>query len=194
MFSRCRVGYIATVMIGASLGPYKILEPLGAGGMGEVYLAEDTRLNRKVAIKVLPAEFAADPERLARFEQEAKAAAALNHPHIAAVFDVGAEVLSGGEAADRDAATTGSADGAAAAPTTTHFIVQEYLEGETLRVPLDRGALPIARALALGREIAAALGAAHAAGIVHRDLKPDNVFVTKDGHGKVLDFGLAKLT
>jgi len=156
-------------MIGRSLGPYKVLEPLGAGGMGEVYLAEDTRLGRKVAIKVLPADFAVDPQRLARFEQEAKAAAALNHPHIAVVHDVG------------------SADD-------VHYMVQEYLEGDTLRAPLDKGALPIARSLALGREIAAALGAAHAAGIVHRDLKPENVFVTQDGHAKVLDFGLAKLT
>jgi serine/threonine-protein kinase len=137
--------------------------------MGEVYLAEDTRLRRNVAIKVLPAEFAVDPQRLARFEQEAKAAAALNHPHIAVVHDVG------------------SVDD-------VHYMVQEYLEGDTLRAPLDKGALPIARALALGREIAAALGAAHAAGIVHRDLKPENVFVTQDGHAKVLDFGLAKLT
>ena len=115
-----------------------------------MYLGEDTRLNRKVAVKVLPEEFAADPERLARFEQEAKAAAALNPPHIAAVFDVGFEEGGAG----------------------VHYIVQEYLEGDTLRVPLDRGALPIARALTVGREIAAALGAAHAAGIVHRDLKP----------------------
>ena len=110
-------------MIGTSLGPYKILEQLGAGGMGEVYLGEDTRLGRKVAIKVLPAEFASDPERLARFEQEARAAAALNHPHIAVVHDVGSEA---GE------------DGS-----TTHFIVQEYLEGQSLRERLDKGALPL---------------------------------------------------
>ncbi len=167
-------------MIGSSLGPYSILEKLGAGGMGEVYLAEDTRLNRKVAIKVLPPEFASDPERLARFEQEAKAAAALNHPHIAAVFDVGSEVVD----------NTGSERAAAA----THFMVQEYLEGHTLRTPLTKGALPVGKALLLAREIAEALAAAHGAGIVHRDLKPDNVFLTKDGHAKVLDFGLAKLT
>ncbi|MFQ5742996.1 MAG: protein kinase [Acidobacteriota bacterium] len=103
-------------MIGESLGPYKIIERLGAGGMGEVYLGEDTRLGRKVAIKVLPQEFASDPERLARFEQEARAAAALNHPHIAAVFDVGTE----GD---------------------THFIVQEHLEGQSLRQRLEKGAL-----------------------------------------------------
>ena len=154
---------------GTKLGPYEITEQLGGGGMGEVYLAEDTRLGRKVAIKVLPAEFASDPERRARFEQEARAAAALNHPHIAAVFDVGTE------------------DG-------THFMVQEYLEGDTLREPLGKGALPLKKALGLATEIAEALAAAHAAGIIHRDLKPENIFVTKEGHAKVLDFGLAKLT
>ncbi len=130
---------------GTKLGPYEITEQLGAGGMGEVYLAQDTRLGRKVAIKVLPAEFASDPERLARFEQEARAAAALNHPHIAAVHDVGVE------------------DG-------THFMVQEYLEGDTLREPLGKGALPLKKALGLATEIAEALAAAHAAGIIHRDL------------------------
>ncbi len=155
---------------GTRLGHYEITEQLGAGGMGEVYLAQDTRLGRKVAIKVLPAEFASDPERLARFEQEARAAAALNHPYIAAVHDVGVE------------------DG-------THFMVQEYLEGETLREPLGKGALlPLKKALGLATEIAEALAAAHAAGIIHRDLKPENIFVTKEGHAKVLDFGLAKLT
>jgi serine/threonine-protein kinase len=166
-------------MIGSSLGPYRIVEKIGAGGMGEVFLAEDTRLNRKVAIKVLPAEFATDPERLARFEQEAQAAAALNHPHIAAVFDVGSE-------------TTGEAGVERAAA--THFIVQEYLEGKTLRGALANGPLPVGKALLLAREVAEALAAAHGAGIVHRDVKPDNVFVTREGHAKVLDFGLAKLT
>ncbi len=153
---------------GTKLGPYEITEQLGAGGMGVVYLAQDTRLGRKVAIKVLPAEFASDPERLARFEQEARAAAALNHPHIASVFDVGTE------------------DG-------THFMVQEYLEGETLREPLRRGALPLPKALDFTTQIAEALAAAHAAGIVHRDIKPENIFVTGERHAKVLDFGLAKL-
>ena len=153
--------------IGTSLGPYKIIEQLGAGGMGEVYLGEDTRLGRKVAIKVLPTEFAGDSGRLAGFEQEARAAAALNHPHIAVVHDVGSE---SGE------------DGA-----TTHFMVQEYLEGDTLREPLKKGALPLKQALGLAAEIAEALAAAHAAGIIHRDLKPENIFVTKEGHAKVLD-------
>jgi len=154
---------------GDQLGPYKILEPLGAGGMGEVYLGEDTRLGRKVAIKVLPAGFAADPERLARFEQEARAAAALNHPHIAVVHDVGLE----GD---------------------VHFIVQEFLQGHALDTLLAQGPLPLKKAMGLATEVAAALAAAHRAGIVHRDLKPANIFVTNDGHAKVLDFGLAKLT
>ena len=156
-------------MIGKTLGPYKIIEQLGAGGMGEVYLGEDTRLGRKVAIKVLPEEYASDPERLARFEQEARTAAALNHPHIAVVHDIGTE----GD---------------------IHFMVQEYLEGQSLRERLDKGALALDKALDLGIEVGEALIAAHKAGIVHRDLKPDNIFVTEEGHAKVLDFGLAKLT
>ncbi len=153
---------------GTRLGPYAIVEPLGAGGMGEVWLAEDSRLGRKVAIKVLPIEFAADAERLARFEQEARASAALNHPHIAAVHDVG------------------ELDG-------THYMVQEYLIGQTLRDLLSEGPLPLRKAMTIATEIVEALAAAHQAGIVHRDLKPENVFVTEGGHAKVLDFGLAKL-
>ncbi len=153
---------------GTRLGPYEILEQLGAGGMGEVYLAQDTRLGRKVAIKVLPEEFASDPERLARFEQEARAAAGLNHPHIAVVHDIGTE----GD---------------------THFMVQEYLQGQSLREALEKGALPLDKALNLATEVGEALTVAHRAGIVHRDLKPDNIFVTEQGHAKVLDFGLAKL-
>ena len=161
-------------MVGKTLSHYEILEPLGAGGMGEVYLGEDTRLGRKVAVKVLPEEFASDPERLARFEQEARAAAALNHPHIAAVFDVGAETTEGSDVP-------------------THFMVQEYLEGQSLRERLEKGALPLDEALGLAIEVGEALIAAHQARIVHRDLKPDNIFVTEQGHAKVLDFGLAKL-
>jgi serine/threonine protein kinase len=156
-----------------SLGPYRIVRPLGAGGMGEVYLAEDSRLGRQVAIKVLPAQFAADPERLARFEQEARAAAALNHPNIAVVHDVGHETDNDGN--------------------TTHFLVQEFLDGQDLHSLLQAGPLPRKRALLLGAEIAEALSAAHAAGIVHRDLKPANVFISPAGHATVLDFGLAKL-
>ena len=162
-------------MVGKSLGPYKILEQLGKGGMGEVWLAEDTRLGRKVAVKVLPGELAGDADRRSRFEQEAKAAAALNHPHIAAIHDVG----------------VATADGESSP---THYMVQEYLQGETLREAIARGTLTNEKALALCIEIGEALRAAHRAGIVHRDLKPDNVFVTTDGHAKVLDFGLAKLT
>ena len=154
---------------GTRLGPYEILELLGEGGMGKVYLAEDTRLHRKVAVKVLPAEFAGDPERLARFEQEARAAAALNHPNIASVFDVG----------EHDAGV--------------RYIVQEYLQGQSLRDLLRDGPLKLERALTIGAEAAEALAVAIAAGIVHRDIKPDNIFITESGHTKVLDFGLAKL-
>jgi len=153
---------------GTRLGPYEILEQLGAGGMGEVWLAQDTRLRRQVAVKVLPDQHAGDPERLARFEQEARAAAALNHPNIAVLFDVG------------------HADG-------VHYMVQELLEGHTLRHVIHDGPPPVGRALELCTQVARALARAHRAGIVHRDLKPDNVFVTEDGQAKVLDFGLAKL-
>lgn len=135
--------------------------------MGEVYRARDPRLDREVALKVLPAEFAADAERLARFEREAQAAAALNHPNIAVVFDIGDE------------------DG-------TRYIVQEYLRGVDLRQRLDKGALPLQRSLRLATGIARGLAAAHRADVVHRDLKPENVFVTDDGEAKILDFGLAK--
>jgi len=135
-------------VVGKTLGPYKIIEQLGKGGMGEVWLAEDTRLERTVAVKVLPAELAGDVDRRQRFEQEAKAAAALNHPNIAAIHDVGVE-------------TTG--DGPA-----THYMVQEHLQGETLKDALSRGPLPYDKALTLAIEIGEGLKAAHRAGIVHR--------------------------
>ena len=151
------------------LGPYEIVGPLGAGGMGEVYRARDPRLGREVAIKVLPAAFSADADRLRRFEQEARAAAALNHPHILAVYDIGTE-----------AGTT--------------FVVSELLEGKTLREALRQGALPVRKSTAYAVQIAHGLAAAHEKGIVHRDLKPENLFVTSDGRVKILDFGLAKLT
>ena len=153
---------------GSRLGPYEILSALGAGGMGEVYRARDARLQRDVAIKVLSVAFSADPDRLRRFEQEARAAAALNHPNILVVHDVGLE-----------AGTT--------------FVVSELLEGQTLRDTLQRGALPVRKAIDYAVQIARGLAAAHDKGIVHRDLKPENLFVTADGRVKILDFGLAKL-
>jgi len=153
---------------GSKLGPYEVLSALGAGGMGEVYRARDTRLNRDVAIKVLPEGFAQDAERLRRFEQEARVIATLNHPNILAIFDIGKE------------------DGAP-------YLVTELLEGEVLREKLKGGPLPVRRALEYVTGIAQGLAAAHEKGIVHRDLKPENVFVTRDGRVKVLDFGLAKL-
>jgi serine/threonine protein kinase len=154
-------------VIGQALGPYRVLEQLGAGGMGEVYRARDPRLGRDVAIKVLPRQFAADADRLRRFEQEARAASALNHPNILVVHDVGTH------------------EGAP-------FLVTELLEGESLRERLRGGALPVRQAVDIATEIALGLAAAHDHGIVHRDLKPDNVFVTRDGRAKILDFGLVK--
>ena len=153
---------------GTHLGPYEIVAPLGAGGMGEVYKARDTRLGRDVAIKVLPPEFAADPERLRRFEQEARAVAALDHPNILAIHDVGTH------------------EGAP-------FIVTELLEGETLRDRLKAGGLTVSKAMEAAVQIAQGLAAAHEKGIIHRDLKPANVFIARDGRVKILDFGIAKL-
>src|SRR5262249_34132054 len=148
------------------LGPYEVLSPLGAGGMGEVYKARDTRLDRTVAIKVLPPQLSASEEMRQRFEREAKAISQLSHPHICALYDVGSE---GG----------------------TEYLVMEYLEGETLATRLIRGALPLDQTLRDGIEIADALDKAHRQGIVHRDLKPGNIMLTKSGI-KLLDFGLAK--
>jgi len=158
-----------TVFPGARLGPYEIVGQIGAGGMGEVYRAKDPRLSRDVAIKVLPASFSSDADRLRRFEQEAKAAGLLNHPNITIVYDIG------------------SHDGAP-------YVVQELLEGETLRAELASGRFAPRKAIDYAVQIAHGLAAAHDKGIVHRDLKPENVFVTKDGRLKILDFGLAKLT
>ena len=160
---------------GTKLGPYEIQSLLGAGGMGEVYRARDTRLDRTVAIKILPTNFSADGERLRRFEQEARAAAALNHPNILAIFDIG------------NAGDISAENG-------SPYIVSELLEGETLRERMRDGVLPLRKAIDYGSQVARGLAAAHDKGIVHRDLKPENVFVTKDGHVKILDFGLAKLT
>ncbi|MBI5446605.1 MAG: serine/threonine protein kinase, partial [Deltaproteobacteria bacterium] len=152
---------------GTRLGPYEVLAPLGAGGMGEVWRARDTRLGRDVAVKVLPDHLASDKKALSRFEAEAKAVAALSHPNILALFDVG------------------EANG-------IRYAVTELLDGETLRALVGRGAVPVKRALEIAHEIAEGLAAAHEKGIVHRDVKPENVFLTRDGHAKVLDFGLAR--
>jgi serine/threonine protein kinase/Tol biopolymer transport system component len=158
-----------TLTGGTRLGPYEILSPLGAGGMGEVYRARDTRLGRDVAVKVLPSSFSDDEQRLHRFEQEACAAGALNHPNILAIHDVGRH------------------DGSS-------YVVSELLEGETLRERMAGAALPQRKAFEYSLQIARGLAAAHEKGIVHRDLKPENIFITKDGRVKILDFGLAKLT
>ncbi len=154
--------------LGSKLGPYEIQSLLGAGGMGEVYRARDTRLDRDVAVKILLESFTRDSDRLRRFEQEARAVAALNHPNILAIHDIGEH------------------NGAP-------YIVSELLEGESLREVLDQGPLPLRKTIEYGVQIAQGLAAAHEKGIVHRDLKPENVFVTKDGRAKILDFGLAKL-
>jgi len=153
--------------IGERLGPYEIHALIGKGGMGEVYRARDTRLDRTVAIKVLPPEFSAQEERLRRFEQEAQVLGALSHPNLLAIHDVGSQ-------------------------NGTHFLVSELLEGESLRERLQEGALPVRKAMDLGVQIAKGLAAAHEKGIVHRDVKPDNIFLTRDGRAKILDFGLAK--
>ena len=151
---------------GTKLGPYEIGAPLGAGGMGEVYRARDTRLDRTVAVKILPAHLSSDAILRQRFEQEAKCISSLNHPHICALYDVGHQ------------------DG-------TDFLVMEYLEGDTLATLLEKGQLPLAQVLKYGIAIADALDKAHRQGIIHRDLKPGNIMITKSG-AKLLDFGLAK--
>src|SRR5262245_2531145 len=150
------------------LGRYEILSKLGEGGMGKVYLAQDTKLDRKVALKILPAEVAANQERMRRFVQEAKAAAALNHPNIAHIYEIG------------------EADG-------VNFIAMEYIDGQTLREYIHRGQADLVRVLRHLQHVASGLAKAHSAGIVHRDLKPDNIMITRDDHAKILDFGLAKL-
>jgi serine/threonine protein kinase/Tol biopolymer transport system component len=158
-----------SLVAGTRLGHYEVLALLGAGGMGEVYRARDEKLKRNVAIKVLPAVFTSDPERLRRFEQEAQTAGGLNHPNITSVYELGEHEAS-------------------------LYIVQELLEGETLRSRLAGGALPVRKATDYAIQVARGLAAAHEKGIVHRDLKPENLFITKDGRVKILDFGLAKLT
>ena len=154
---------------GTELGPYEIIAPVGSGGMGEVYRARDTRLDRLVAIKILPASVAGDPDRLARFAREAKAVAALSHPNVLSIHDFG------------------TSDGIS-------YAVTELLDGATLRERLASGPVPMQKAIDITVQIARGLSAAHDKGIVHRDLKPENLFLTRDGHLKILDFGLAKQT
>jgi serine/threonine protein kinase len=153
---------------GTKLGPYEIQSPLGAGGMGEVYRARDTRLDRTVAIKILPTHLSSNPEFKQRFEREARTISCLNHPHICHLYDIGSQ------------------DG-------TDFPVMEFLGGETLAERLRKGAMPLSELLKVGIEVAEALEIAHRAGIVHRDLKPGNIMLTKSG-AKLMDFGLAKPT
>jgi len=156
-----------TLPLGTKLGPYEIVAPLGAGGMGEVYRARDTRLNRDVAIKILPAAFSDDAHCLDRFEREARILSTLNHPNLLSIYDVGSQ-------------------------DSIHYLVSELLDGEILRHRIQEGKIPGRKALDYAVQIAKGLAAAHEKGIVHRDLKPDNIFVTADGRIKILDFGLAK--
>ena len=149
-------------------GPYQIHQHLGSGGMGDVYLAIDTRLGRQVALKFLPSELTSEEEMLRRFQEEARTASALNHPNILTIYDIG-EI--GGD----------------------HFIASEYIDGVTLRTALNRGAIDVARALDIATQVASALAQAHTAGVIHRDLKPGNIMIRQDGYVKVIDFGLAKL-
>src|SRR6266511_4145740 len=158
----------SSIRAGTRLGRYEIRSPLGAGGLGEVYLALDTRLNRKVALKILPVALASNTDRMRRFNQEASAAAALNHPHIAHIYEIGN---------DHE----------------VNFIAMEYIDGETLREKIPRHKTSLMKLLKYLIQVAEGLTKAHAAGIVHRDLKPDNIMITRDDYAKVLDFGLAKL-
>ncbi|HZA36680.1 MAG TPA: serine/threonine-protein kinase, partial [Vicinamibacterales bacterium] len=156
-------------MVGQTISHYRIIEKLGSGGMGDVYLAEDVRLRRRVAVKVLAPRLVTDQERVRRFGQEARAVSALNHPNILTIYDIG-------QAGD------------------VHFIATEFVAGETLRARLAGGRLTLGEVLEIATQTGSALAAAHDAGIVHRDVKPENVMLRPDGYVKVLDFGLAKLT
>src|SRR5438876_9845143 len=156
------------VVPGTKLGRYEIRLKIGEGGMGEVYLAQDTKLDRKVALKVLPAEVASNRDRMERFTREAKSAAALNHPNIAHMYEIG------------------ESEG-------THYIAMEFIDGATLREKIHHEQTDLRKLLRYLQHVAEGLAKAHAAGIVHRDLKPDNIMITGDGHAKILDFGLAKL-
>src|SRR6266849_6613332 len=157
-----------SIAAGTKLGRYEIRAKIGEGGMGEVYLAEDTQLHRKVALKILPTEVAANRDRMRRFNQEATSAAALNHPNIAHIYEIG------------------ESDG-------VHFIAMEFIDGVTLRQRMRAAPMKVGEVLDVAAQIAGALAAAHAAGIVHRDIKPENLMLRRDSIVKVLDFGLAKL-
>src|SRR6266568_3910269 len=158
----------ADLLIGQTIGHYKISKRIGAGGMGEVYLASDISAGRKAALKLLPTHLTGDAERLKRFQQEAHAVAALNHPNILTVYEVGAD-------------------------NSIRYIASELIEGETLRERLARGRMELNEAIEIAVQVAGALAAAHSAGIVHRDIKPENIMLRPDGYVKVLDFGIAKL-
>src|SRR5215216_5426501 len=155
-------------MVSTSISHYRILKKLGEGGMGEVYRAHDAKLNRSIALQVLPAGLAGNEDLMRRFVQEAQAAASLNHPNIATIYEIG------------------EADG-------THYIAMEFVDGDTLTTSMHRGKSSLSTLLKYLSQVAEGLAKAHAAGIVHRDLKPDNIMITRDGYAKVLDFGLAKL-
>src|SRR5216110_2889271 len=158
----------ADLLVGRTIGHYKISKRIGTGGMGEVYLATDMTAGRKAALKLLPTRFTGDPERLKRFQQEARAVVALNHPNILTIYEIGEDH-------------------------STHYIASELIEGETLRERLQRGPMHLSEALDVAIQVASALAAAHQAGIVHRDIKPENIMLRPDGYVKVLDFGIAKL-
>jgi eukaryotic-like serine/threonine-protein kinase len=158
----------ADLVVGQTIGHYKISEPIGIGGMGEVYLATDMTAGRKAALKLLPVRFTGDAERLKRFQQEAHAVVALNHPNILTVYEIGEDH-------------------------SIHYIASELIEGETVRQRLTRGAMQLSEAVDVAIQVASALAAAHQAGIVHRDVKPENIMLRPDGYVKVLDFGIAKL-
>src|SRR6266850_244449 len=160
----------AETLVGQGIAHYEILSPLGSGGMGEVYLAQDTRLGRKIALKLLPAHFTTDKDRLRRFEQEAHAASTLSHPNVCMIHEVG-------ETEDD-----------------RHYIAMEYVDGVTLRQRMARGSMELDEVLDIATQIASGLATAHAVGVVHRDIKPENIMLRRDGYVKVLDFGLAKLT
>jgi serine/threonine protein kinase len=153
----------------STLGHYKIIKPIGSGGMGEVFLAEDPRLGRRVAIKLLPRSFLEDPSRIYRFQQEARAASSISHPNIAHVYEIGVDAG-------------------------YHFTSMEFIDGITLRQLMDQRRLELQEAVNIALQVGSALVAAHTSGIIHRDIKPENIMIHREGHIKVLDFGLAKLT